>query len=86
MSRLESAIDIRDNPGNYTFQGGDLEAVLVSLASGIIELEAENKTLRAELETAREALDGAHRVVRQIRDQQSTFPGLEERHHGQVAG
>lgn len=49
-------------------------------------LEAENKTLRAELETTREALDGAHRVVRQIRDQQSTFPGLEESHHGQVAG
>jgi cell division septum initiation protein DivIVA len=36
-------------------------------------LEAENKRLKAELETMKEALAGAHRIVRQIRDQDSTL-------------
>lgn len=37
-------------------------------------LEAENKRLRAELETATEALAGAHRVIRHQRDKDSVLP------------
>lgn len=52
------------------------------------ELEAENRDLRNKLETAEEALAGAHRVIRQARDRDSTLPGDPANFGsaGQVAG
>lgn len=44
---LESAIDIRDNPGAYTFQGDDLEAMLVQMAKRIILLTRQRDRLLA---------------------------------------
>lgn len=38
------------------------------------ELKAEVKRLNRELEDAKEALAGAHRIIRQIRDKDSTLP------------
>lgn len=53
----------------------------------IQELEAENKKLRADLETANEALAGAHRVIRHQRDKDSVLPSesVDFGHVGQVA-
>jgi multidrug resistance efflux pump len=43
----------------------------------IAALEAENKALRSKLETAEDALAGAHRVIRQARDKDSTIAPLD---------
>jgi hypothetical protein len=47
---------------------------LTNALQRVQELEAENKRLRAELETATEALAGAHRVIRHQRDRDSVLP------------
>lgn len=51
----------------------DNSATLAHAIQRIADLEAENKALKAKLETAEEALAGAHRIVRQIRDRDSTL-------------
>lgn len=52
----------------------DSTETLVHVLQRVRELEAENKRLRAELETATEALAGAHRVIRHQRDKDSVLP------------
>jgi len=44
----------------------------------IKELEAKNKAQGAQIETLQEALDGAHRIVRQLRDRDSGIPAYTE--------
>lgn len=57
---------------DYT-SSSDTQGTVSHALKRIEALEAENKRLKAELETMREALAGAHRIVRQIRDQDSTL-------------
>ena len=57
----------------------DMDAASMGYYAEVVEevvqdLEAENKRLRAELETATEALAGAHRVIRHQRDKDSVLP------------
>lgn len=60
--------------------------ILADQEQRIKELEAENRELRAKLETVSEALTGAQNIVRELRDKDSGLPSLSESHHGQVAG
>lgn len=52
-------------------------AIMLHQEQRIAALEAENKELRAKLETAEEALAGAHRVIRQARDKDSDLQALD---------
>lgn len=61
-------------------------AIMLHQEQRIKELEAENKELRAKLETAESALAGAQNIVRELRDRDSDLPSLADSHHGQVAG
>lgn len=55
----------------------DNEDTMVNALRRIKDLEAENKALRSKLETVEEALAGAHRVIRQARDKDSTIAPLD---------
>lgn len=55
----------------------DNTETLANALQRIKELEAENRELRTKLETAEEALAGAHRVIRQARDKDSTIAPLD---------
>lgn len=47
-------------------------AIMLHQEQRIKELEAENRELRAKLETASEALTGAQNIVRELRDRDSS--------------
>lgn len=66
----------------------DNTETLANALQRIKDLEAENKALKSKLETAEEALAGAHRVIRETRDKDSVLPGdpVDFGHVGQVAG
>lgn len=55
----------------------DNEDTLTNALRRIAALEAENKALRSKLETVEDALAGAHRVIRQARDKDSTIAPLD---------
>ena len=80
MNHLAASRDICDmDAASQGYYASEVDEV-------VRELEAENKKLRADLETANEALAGAHRVIRHQRDKDSVLLSgpLDFGHAGQV--